>query len=268
MKEINLKNHIPELTFAGIVILISFFPSELNKLGNDAWLISICATLISINTLIIKHHQQEIFSNKISKIISGLTGISFEYANNLLKYTVNELENIQNGEITINESTYYTNINNYLKCTKSNVCAVFNENPILWSEDTRQSKYLEENKKALNNGVIITRIFIVDKSLIKTKEIFDNIREQINLKNLKIYIVWLEELEKKTDIKNEDWVYYEKENIICQVHRNDIFAAKLYINKDDITEKIENFEKLKGIAIHKDTRNKIFNIKKSDRIET
>jgi len=266
MSNIYLKEHLTELIFAGVVISFAFGSVFFGVPNDTAWIIGICTTLITINTVIIKHNQKEVINNssiEISNILTSLSGDSYEYASTLVKNTIDELHNIQKGKVLIDEASYYIQVNDIMKNSKpnSNIFAIYNMDPVLWSKNDRQIRYFNANIEALKSGVKIYRIFILDKNKIKLKESYEaykNIKEQIKLKNLKVYIVWLDSLSGNT--QNEDWVYFRKDNKLYQSFTNDNIHAQLYLSKEIIDKKMNNFKKLKTLALEDENRNVFFGI--------
>ena len=138
-------------------------------------------------------------------------------------------------------------------------------NSLRWSKDPRQEKYLNENKLAADRGVVIHRIFVLNKETLRqneAKEIKANIREQIKHKGIKVDVVWSESLSGFGEV--EDWVYFSspKKRLYIDYpdnsNRTHISHADLIYKEEIIDDKINDFRRLLSYVITENDINSIF----------
>jgi hypothetical protein len=202
-------NYIAELLLVLLGIFISIASFFFDSIPNyAAWSVSIYTAIISLSVLIIKQHQfklAEKLNNDLYKklgehleilsIISSLKGIQSEHATNIMEKTLASLREIASGKIHLDQPTYYANIDACIlnALPRSEVYAVNIMDIEKSDSDSRQNKYLNDNISAAARGVIINRIYILNKE--STLSAINNgkathLSSQIDSKNINVNVVW------------------------------------------------------------------------------
>ncbi len=283
-----IDEHFLEVLFAIIVIVLSIISTRFGVNKNTALIVGICATLISINIAIIKMHVSIVseklmlqFEERIAKHndllqhISQLDGEALTCAKRHMDETASKLKDIKEGKIFLDQETYYEHINESMKNAASGsvVVAINCIDSLRWSKDANQVRYFKENINAAKRNVKIHRIFVIEKqNLIDDKEgdRVKNIKEHMDCDNIKIDIVWAEELIGfKSEL--EDMVIFQIPDRKLYVDfqdnpkRTNVSHAYLYLSEKAIDERLNVFKKLKNYRITDTDRKQYFgNLKGND----
>ena len=128
MKFLLYRRHWIELSLTMIVIFMSFGSTYFGVTKDVAWIVSICTGFVGASVAIIKQNIYEVSEStmnnireslipyvKILNLLSSFEGISYKHADRIIKETIKSLEKISKGEITLNQSMYYSDIDDCMK---------------------------------------------------------------------------------------------------------------------------------------------------------
>lgn len=236
------QEHRIEIVGGIILLLISILLPLLGISKDVAWFVGITSILLAITIAILKEHLAAVihkiiegehtntFASQITAIMSELNGEQFSHGQQILKNTLDEINKIKQGEIPLGIPSYFHHIITLMREApeNSNIYAVNCIDVLRWHNDPREVKYLKENMRAAERGVKINRAFIIDrKSLFQERsgpKRFSIIKDQINIKNIDVSIVWRDSLVEQGH-RIQDWVLFTRP------------SKKLFIDYPDVADK-------------------------------
>ncbi len=256
-----------EFSFALVGITLAALTPIFGGSAEVAWLAGVLATILPAFVALIKHDFAELFvkdllitqkqTAEICDILSDLSGEPLAFARQELSGCVTRLNKIKSGRIPLDEVTYFQMI---IECmqqspTDSRILAVNAIDERRWKEDPRQVNYYKANKLALNKGVKITRAFVVDKSKDQlAQERLDVLYEQIRDERINAYVIWREDLEKRS-LAFDDWVIFEKPDkkmFIAHADKEDgirVSSAELIYDSHEISHYENKFKVLSAFDV-------------------
>src|SRR5258708_9394441 len=114
-----------------------------------------------------RHRHIESKTGAIATILEGLGHSDFEFkrAKHIVDSAVERISLIPRGKLALDASAYFDEV---LQATRSTmkgceICAVNSINILRWIQDPHQDTYLRLNFAAVERGVHIHRIFVLDK---------------------------------------------------------------------------------------------------------
>lgn len=230
------KRHKPELIAGVVGVALSVGSTFANFPTDVAWFIGILSATLAVSTAILKEHVSTEFNriakefNSIAKkftpvlhkttdivnIFSEIADIKLEFADKELDQFIRRLKNIRRGRVPLVEAQYYTRIIQRMRSSdrSTKIIATNSIDERRWSDDPRQLNYMDANKKALDRGASISRVFIINKVGLSNpayKDALEEIAKQIQDERMDVKVVWLDDLPKEERLV-EDWVLFDDSN--------------------------------------------------------
>lgn len=183
-------------------------------------------------------------------VFAEIEGVHLAHAGRELDSFLETLGRIKGGRLRLSESQYYERIIERMDSAQAGdtILATNSIDERRWDKEPRQLNYMAANKRAMENGAQICRVFIVDKRNLgdaRYDEGFKEIVRQLQVSKLpgsKIdaHVVWRQDLPAKEDLV-KDWVLFDGDDPeVFQAYADDgsasshrVWWAELIIGKDE-----------------------------------
>ncbi len=201
-------------------------------------------------------------SREIVEKMADMDGIEFQHAKRQLDAFLKRLRDIHSGKIFLTMAEYFNvslaGIGEHEG--GDTIYAVNSKSGLRWKSDPQQQIYKDANFAAARRGVVIHRVFIINKQEGNSEsldELCEIIKEHFGKDNIHVYIVTHELLEGLGIIHECDLVYLEKPfRQILEDYtdsKDPVRGSHAYIltKADEIDNKLKYFHELTRLKVGK-----------------
>jgi hypothetical protein len=174
------ERHLAEGTLAILCLIATFLLAAMKKLSIEAELIidviiAALALSVALTKAYFTHIARILFERerltgaktaKMAAILEELGGRDFAHASRVADLTLEKLERIKHGFLSLDADSYFKLLIDEMDSAKkgARVLAVSSISTLRWTEDPRQKNYLKANFEARKRGVEIRRVFLLSPS--------------------------------------------------------------------------------------------------------
>ncbi len=224
-----LERHRGELFVGTVGVALSVLSGFISVSPNFAWLAGSLSAAIALGVVLIKEHVSTEVSRmadeltprlarsvEISDTFAKMGGDQFEFASKEMNQFLGRLREIENGHFPLGEAEYYRRIIERMEQASpgSVVIATSCIDERRWSDDPWQLNYMAANKGALNRGIKVRRVFILDRSNVRNPAYADALQEidsQLRDPRMDVNVVWRNALPHDANLF-QDWVLFDDHN--------------------------------------------------------
>jgi hypothetical protein len=252
------------------LLLVAALLTRLGVSQDVAWFAGVMGVLLPLTTANIKLHVSRISAELLRSVFDGsgraasiaskvahLSGPHAIFAQKVLRQACAQIESIERGVVPLGEAEYFDLIIGEIQKMKcgATVFGVSAFEETRWTNDPREVLYFEENVRAVQRGVCIKRIFIVDRALLEREG--DEMRRMVIKSHadagIEIKVVMRQSLLGKSELMM-DWTVFDGIERRLYADYQDpadptrVARGELYLDASDHTEFERRFRLLEGHA--------------------
>lgn len=169
------------------------------------------------HSLSARQHRAELRTGQIASILESLGDKEFDHASVIVDSALENLTLIPKGVFRLDPSAYFRELINTMITEQkgTHVLAVSSMSVSRWTDDPREEHYLRENLAAIQRGVGVHRIFLLDKSKMKGAD-GDEIRRIIIQQRdggVLVEIAWYQDIMHDREL-HDDFVLFDDSDVV------------------------------------------------------